>query len=430
MLQQYTAYEAAGPIESWPEQELRVWQLQRVREVVAHARAHVPLYARLWAQAAVDEQTLDSPRDIERFPIVEKEHLVKAGDSWTNPRQGPVAFSTRGTSGEPLLVWLSPEEQEIYIAPTARGFRWAGFKPAMTALLMSPVWHRLAACEVHAISRLGGRSAFFWGSMGAEYIDSFLQTLGRVRPDFVTTTAPFLLSIIRRASEKSLPLQKMFRRVCAISVVGLPLTPRLREFLRDRLEVGDIFERSGTQEGAALDECAMHSAPHVHEDVCYLEVVGDDGRPAASGKRGQLVVTKLTAAGSIFVRYKTGDIAAFVPGACPCGCSFRRLKIYGRPESSVAVGGRRITAYDVRLCVEEDPALVGRNVLLIRDRHKGAESLGVAIEGAATHEQALTRRLRDWLSVGKVDLNWLGGLRINWGFRQVIDGHELRPPQG
>jgi phenylacetate-coenzyme A ligase PaaK-like adenylate-forming protein len=429
MLPQRIARDASCAIESWPDPDLRAWQLEQLRKVIAHARAHVPLYARLWAQAAVDHNSLGSLHDLERFPIVAKEHLVKAGDSWISPRQGPVAFSTRGTSGEPLLVWLSPEEQQVYIQPTARGFRWAGFKPGMTALLMSPVWHRLAACEVHAISQLGGRSAFFWGSMGAEYIDSFLETLARIRPDFITTTAPFLLSLVRRASEKPLALQKMFRSVCSISVVGLPLTPRLREFLRDRLAVGDIFERGGTQEGAALDECAMHSAPHVHEDVCYLEVIGDDGRPVAPGTRGQLVVTKLTAAGSIFVRYKTGDIAAFLPGGCQCGCEFRRLKIYGRPESSVVVGARRVTAYDVRLCVEDDPALVGRNVLLIRERHKGAESLGVAIEGIATHEEALSRRLRDRLAVAKVDLVWLGDLRVNWGFRQVIEGTEIRPPQ-
>jgi phenylacetate-CoA ligase len=428
-MQPRAAYQSSGPIESWPDDSLRAWQLERLREVIAHARAHVPLYRRLWAQEGVDEAVLGSMQDLERFPIVEKEHLVKAGESWMNPGQGPVGFSTRGTSGEPLLVWLSPAEQEAYIRPTMRGFRWAGFKPGMTALLMSPVWHRLAACEVHAIHRMGGRAVFFWGSMGGEHTDSFLETLRRNRPDFVTTTAPFLLSLIRRAGEHLLPLQKMFRSVNSVSVVGLPLTPWLREFLRDRLEVGDIFERGGTQEGAALDECAIHGAPHVHEDVCYLEVVNGEGKPAAAGTRGQLVVTKLTAAGSVFVRYGTGDFAAFQPGACDCGCGFRRLKIYGRPESSVAVGDRTIAAYDARLCVEEDPALVGRNVLLVRDGKRRSEILTVAIEGAAANEEQLLRRFQDRLAVGRVELIWLGTLRINWGFRQVFDRGEILSPQ-
>jgi phenylacetate-coenzyme A ligase PaaK-like adenylate-forming protein len=199
----------------------------------------------------------------------------------------------------------------------------------------------------------------------------------------------------------------------------------MREFLKERLKVGDVFERGGTQEGAALDECRLHTMPHVHEDVCLLEVLDADGAPVAAGERGRLVVTKLTAAGSVFVRYDTGDIAAFAPGPCPCGCQFRRLKIYGRPESSVLVGDRVITAYDVRLCVEEDPALLGRNVVLIRDPSGASDVLTVAIEGDGRKADDTESRLCAALGVERAKVVWLGGLRINWGFRQVIDGREV-----
>ncbi len=412
-------------IERWPSARLRSWQLDRLREVVAHARANVSFYRSLWSKAGLRESGLDSFDDFARLPIITKQDLLKARGGWANPCDGPVGFSTRGTSGEPLLLWLGATEEEIYIAPTMRGFRWAGFAPGMTALLMSPVWHRLAACETHAIARLGGDCAFFWGSLGPDNMDSFLRTLTSVRPRFVTTTAPFLLALVRRAAHDGLRLAEAFRGVESIVAVGLPLTPRMREFLRARLQVGDVFERSGTQEGAALDDCRLHATPHIHEDVCYLEVVDADGAPVAGGERGRLVVTKLAAAGSIFVRYDTGDIAAFATGECECGCTFRRLKIYGRPESSVMVGERMITAYDVRLCVEENPALLGRNVLLIRDRSGASDVLTLAIEGGECDGDDTADRLRSRLGVARARIVWLGGLRINWGFRQVIDGREI-----
>ena len=97
---------------------------------------------------------------------------------------------------------------------------------------------------------------------------------------------------------------------------------------------------------------AAHTGPHIHEDVCCLEVVTPDGNTVPDGERGQLVVTKLTP-GSVFVRYNTADIAAFLPGDCPCGRTFRRLKIYGRPESSVQVDGRTVTA--VTFVVDSNP---------------------------------------------------------------------------
>jgi phenylacetate-coenzyme A ligase PaaK-like adenylate-forming protein len=294
---------------------------------------------------------------------------------------------------------------------------------------MSPVWHRLAACEAHAVARLGGRCAFFWGSMGFEYLESFLHALSSARPEFVTTTAPFLLSLIRRGKASKVPSYGILNGVRSISVVGLPLTQRMREFLRDRLGVGDIFERSGTQEGAALDECRYHTAPHVHEDVCYLEVLDDAGVPVAPGVRGRLIVTKLSSAGSIFVRYDTGDSAAFMPGSCPCGSEFRRLKIFGRPESSVMVGSRQITAYDVRMSIEEDSDLLGRNVLLIRDADSSSGVLTVAVEGGAHHQPQTKARLCERLGVNAVRMVWLGDLKLNWGFRQVLDGKEIPLPR-
>ncbi len=411
-------------IERWPEHRLRAWQASRLSDVVAHAY-QVPFYRELWNGAGLANPQVKSIEDLKCFPIVRKQDLVRARDKWSTASDGPVGFSTRGTSGEPLMLWLSAREEESYIQPTMRGFRWAGFQPGMTALLMSPVWHRLAACEAHAIVRLGGRCAFFWGSLGPDHTASFVTTLDSIRPRFVTTTAPFIQGLVRRAQEEGLDLPRLFASVHSIVAVGLPLTPRTREYLRDHLGVDDVFERGGTQEGAALDECRLHNTPHLHEDVCYAEVLGPDDRPLPAGERGRLVVTKLTTAGSVFVRYDTGDIAAFNPGSCACGCTFRRLKIVGRPESSVMVNGRAITAYDVRLAIEHDSALVGRNVLLIRGPSAKAGALSIAIEGDECNESETRRRLQDLLAVGEVNLRWLGGLRVNWGFRQVIDGREI-----
>lgn len=416
-------------IERWPERRLLAWQACRLSDVVAHAY-QVPFYRQLWDRSGLANPEVKALEDLKRFPIISKKDLVRAREAWSSASDGPVAFSTRGTSGEPLLLWLSAREEESYIQPTMRGFRWAGFQPGMTALLMSPVWHRLAACEAHAVVRLGGRCAFFWGSLGPEHTKSFLTTLDSIRPRFVTTTAPFLLGLVRRAEEESLDLPRLFGSVHSIVAVGLPLTPRTREYLRDRLQVDDVFERGGTQEGAALDECRFHNTPHLHEDVCYVEVLGPDDDPVPAGERGRLVVTKLTTAGSVFVRYETGDIAVCNPGACACGCTFRRLKILGRPESSVVVGGRAITAYDVRLAIEHDPALVGRNVLLIRDASAESGVLSIAIEGDECNQDETRRRVRDRLAVGEVKVRWLGGLRINWGFRQVIDGREIGIAKG
>jgi phenylacetate-CoA ligase len=415
-------------VESWPAEQLHDWQLERVREVVEFASKNIPFYRSLWRRAGIRSPRMRSLRDLEAFPLIDKSILVRAGQDWTGAAGGCVGFSTRGTSGEPLLLWSSLEDQQYGIRGLRRAFSWMGFRSGMTALLLSPAWHKLAAAEAHAIAQLGGSIAYFWGSMGADSIPRFLHTLASVRPELVSTTSPFLLSCLRYGDENRIRLRSAFQGVRSIVAVGQPLTPGLREHLKQRLGVGDVFEKAGCQEaGIGLDDCAWHTGPHIQEDTAYLEVVDDSGRPVPPGERGGFVVTKFTVgSGSVVVRYATGDIAAFLPGRCPCGRALRRLKMYGRPESSVVVAGRTITAYDVRLAVDEDPELVGRNVVLVRNKES---RLTAAIEGTAIHGSALEARLRRQLGVPDIELLWLGAVRLAWGFRQVIDRAEIGEPK-
>lgn len=418
----------AGPetydeIENWSPSELLDWQFERVREVVSAAAGN-SLYAARWAEAGVDPRDLGGWEDFHRLPTVSKQLLVEAGDGWS-ARDGSVAFSTRGTSGEPLVVWLGEDEQETFIRPTIRGYWWAGFRPGETALMQSPAWHRLAAMEGLSVLRMGSRAAYYWGSGGPQYAEHFVEALKRVRPQFVTTTAPFLVSLLRRLDDEATDPRELFDSVRSIISVGLPLTPYLREHLSERLGAA-VFERSGTQEGAAADECSHHTAPHIHADVCHLEVLRADGSPAPAGSRGNLVVTKLHAAGDLVVRYDTGDIAERFDDPCGCGRSLPRLKIYGRPESSVDVGGRLVTAYDVRMCVDADPELVGRQVLLVRDRDGDPGVLGVAIEGEAHNADRIEERIHKSLGIERVEFSWLGSARMAWGFRQVVDKTEVQ----
>lgn len=411
-------------IETWSPSELSAWQFELAREVVARAARDNRFYAEHWRRAGVDPLALDGWDDFRRLPPVSKPDLVAAGDAWT-ARSGRVAFSTRGTSGEPLVVWLDEDESETFIVPTMRGYWWAGFRPGETALMQSPAWHRLAAMEGHAALRLGGRAAYYWGSGGPQYAYHFVDALTRVRPEFVTTTAPFVVSLVRRLDEEGVDPRTLFAGVHSLILVGLPLTPQLRAHLAERLGA-EVFERSGTQEGAAADECAHHTAPHVHGDVCHLEVLDADGDAAPAGSRGRLVVTKLHTTGDPVVRYDTGDIAELFDAPCACGRTLPRLKIYGRPESSVVVNGRTVTAYDVRMCVDADPELVGRLVLLVRDADAPGDVLRVAIEGGPHNVEGIERRIHERLGIEKVVFSWLGNARMAWGFRQVVDKSEVQ----
>jgi phenylacetate-CoA ligase len=81
------------------------------------------------------------------------------------------------------------------------------------------------------------------------------------------------------------------------------------------------FDLPGLTEIAAWGfECeARNGLTHVHEDYCFPEVLGEDGRPVKPGEKGELVFTSLYRKAMPLLRYRTRDIVQLAHRRCPCG---------------------------------------------------------------------------------------------------------------
>lgn len=64
---------------------------------------------------------------------------------------------------------------------------------------------------------------------------------------------------------------------------------------------------------------ARHDALHLNEDALLVEVVDDQGRPVPEGTCGELLVTPLALRAMPLLRYRNGDLATRLPGACSYG---------------------------------------------------------------------------------------------------------------
>ncbi len=66
---------------------------------------------------------------------------------------------------------------------------------------------------------------------------------------------------------------------------------------------------------------------HPWESGLYYEIISPiTGAVLPEGEEGELVVTTLNREGMPLIRYKTGDISAFLPGESPDKSVLRRLK--------------------------------------------------------------------------------------------------------
>lgn len=73
-------------------------------------------------------------------------------------------------------------------------------------------------------------------------------------------------------------------------------------------------------------ECEALTGYHMREADLLFEIVHPDtGEVLPEGEEGEAVFTTLTRRGMPLIRYRTGDMARFIPEPCPCGTVLKRM---------------------------------------------------------------------------------------------------------
>jgi len=211
------------------------------------------------------------------------------------------------------------------------------------------------------------------------------------------------------------------------------MTPRSREQLKEELGVRDIFEGLGNPEGLTAMECSFHRGHHIFADCCYVEIVDPKtGALLPAGKRGNVVITSLIPYGTLYLRYDSEDLGEILPHACECGRTWPLMEVYDRRTNTVEVAGKEIVPYDVRLCLDDFPELIGVPFAVVRGE-KSAPYLKLLIQRPSTDDPSgLGARLRALLRQRlQIDAReeWTEELPERWKGVTVIEEKDWGTPR-
>lgn len=315
-------------------------QRERLLAMVEYARAQVPYYRglpRLDPGASVAEM-------LGALPVLAKAE-VRANPADFRPRDlhrlAVVRFRTSGTTGAPLEVVQTHRAHATVWAGMERFWRAAGVRLGDRRL--SFTGNRVVAGAGSGpfgrVDRVNARMLMSVYHLGERTVDRYLDEMERFRPAFVDGYPSALLVCARRLAQtgRRIPLVACF-----------PTAETLSPEDRQVLEAGfgtRVYDQYGSAEGAALvTECPAGSL-HVNPEVGVVEVLREDGAPAAPGEEGWLVLTGLQNQAMPLIRYRIGDLArAGTGGRCACGREMPRITaLSGRQDDVVVTGdGRRI----------------------------------------------------------------------------------------
>ena len=320
----------------WTPEQLRALQLSRLRALLAHAQAHVPYYRDLFRASGLAADQFDSVSDLDRLPFLTKAIIRANTERLKSDRAIDLArFNTGGSTGEPLVFFISGERVRHDVAAKWRATRWWGVDIGDPEMVVwgSPV-ELSAQDRARAVRDKLLRTELLPAfDMSEERLDGFVERI-RARPPLMLFGYPSSLALIAcHAQRRKVRLDDKGIRVAFVT------SERLYEHQREQIS-GTFGCRvangyGGRDAGFIAHECPEGGMHITAEDV-VVEIIDRDGKQARAGVEGEIVVTHLATRDFPFIRYRTGDIAALGDRQCPCGRGLPLLdEIQGRTTDFV-----------------------------------------------------------------------------------------------
>jgi phenylacetate-coenzyme A ligase PaaK-like adenylate-forming protein len=322
---------------------LQEYQLRKLREVVSYVRQESPFYRTLYSD--LDERSPDSLSAFARLPFTTPRDLREQGGRMLCTSQDEiervVTLQTSGTTGEAKRIFFTRDDLESTVDFFSHGMS-TMVESGGTVIIFLPGERPDSVGDLlsRSLARIGVTSVV-WGPV-RDAAAARAEVLRHRSPCLVGIPTQ-IFSLARGDVEGIIPRGWVDSVLLSTDYVSTAIEQELENLWDCRVFTHYGMTETGLGGGV---ECAAGRGYHLREADLYTEIIDPiTGRPVAEGKEGEVVFTTLTRRGMPLVRYRTGDRARMLPGACPCGTVLKRLgRVHGRIEAEIVLrSGSRLS---------------------------------------------------------------------------------------
>jgi phenylacetate-CoA ligase len=387
-------------VETLPRPDLERLQARRLAESVARA-LKAPYYAE--RLAGVRPESLKSPRDVRRLPFTTKDDLRAAFPYGllAAPRSQAVRLhASSGTTGAPTAVYHTKRDLGAWANLVARSLYMAGVRPGDVFQNLVGYGLFTGGLGMHYGAERLGALVIPAGTGNSRRQVALMRQFGATCAHLIPSYAFRLLAVM-----KELGLDPRRDTELRLMLVGAePHTDQARRRIEEAYGVRAVnsYGLSEMNGPGVAFECAERQGMHLWEDAFLLEVVDPASlEPVGPGEVGELVMTTLARRAMPLIRYRTRDLAAVLPGECPCGRTHRRIsRIAGRSDDMFIVKGVNVYPMQVEAVLLGREEL-GGNYLIELEAGETGDVMTVRVETserARTLDQDAMRRLAEGLA--------------------------------
>jgi phenylacetate-CoA ligase len=295
-------------------------QWEQVRAVVRVALETVPYYAVKYG--GIKPEDIRGWADFRRLPMLTRQEVEEHREDLRSslvPAGRAHLHATGGSSGQPVRFYRTVESYDWRMAATWRTYSWSGYRPGerIAYLWGAPVGTpgNLQKLKTDVFNWFYGQISIPTFTRTEQVLREMHQRLRSYRPAYLAGFTSSLVSYALFLQNTGLEPPA----VKAVLTAAEPCQPGQRTLLESVLGA-PVFVTYGSREFMSIGgECERHEGIHLASENLVVET---DSRP---GEAGEILVTDLHNYGTLFLRYRIGDIGIATEASCSCGRGLPRL---------------------------------------------------------------------------------------------------------
>lgn len=369
-------------IETMPAEELKKYQLMKLREQVKHCYENSAFYRKKFDSVGLKPESIRSLEDLQKIPFTVKNDLkdyYPFGMVAVKSDEICEIHASSGTTGNPIIGAYTKSDIDVWQELMARSMYATGVRKQDVVHIAYGYGLFTGGFGFHyGAQKIGAKIIPASGGMTQRQI-KLMKDLGAT---VLACTPSFAVYLAETMVQEGVdPRKDLKLRVGQFGAE--PWSDKIRERIEKELgiEAFDVYGLTELSGPGVSIECPEHYGLHIWEDHFIVETIDSDtGEVLPAGEEGELVFTTLTKTGLPVLRYRTRDISKVRSERCKCGRTHARMmRVHGRSDDMLIVRGVNVFPSQIEyavMCFSE----LATQYLIVLDRPGALDTFLVKVE--------------------------------------------------